>query len=103
MPIRITLAELQTLATRALERAGTSSVNAALVAEALVAADADGIASHGVSRLPFYADPGALERARGKRLQFGQRDADGHVGDESSVVLLVGESALRGAAPRGCE
>ena len=47
---------LRVLATEALAASRTSPANAACVAEALVAADADGIASHGVSRVPFYAD-----------------------------------------------
>jgi (2R)-3-sulfolactate dehydrogenase (NADP+) len=52
----ISTQELCELATRALIRANTSPENARLVAEALVAADADGLSSHGVSRIPFYAD-----------------------------------------------
>ena len=47
---------LRDLAAKALAASRTSPANAACVAEALVAADADGIASHGVSRVPFYAD-----------------------------------------------
>lgn len=52
----IALDTLEALATRALVAAGTSDANARSVARALVAADADGLASHGVSRLPAYAD-----------------------------------------------
>jgi (2R)-3-sulfolactate dehydrogenase (NADP+) len=52
----ISIQELCELATRALIEANTSPENARLVAEALVAADADGLSSHGVSRIPFYAD-----------------------------------------------
>ncbi|BBK31452.1 (2R)-3-sulfolactate dehydrogenase (NADP+) [Stella humosa] len=44
------------LATAVLVAAGTEPGNAAVVADALVAADADQIASHGVARLPAYAD-----------------------------------------------
>ena len=54
--VRVGLDELRELAVRVLTAAGTSPGNAASVARALVAADADGIASHGVSRLPAYAD-----------------------------------------------
>ena len=53
--VRVGLDELRELAVRVLTAAGTSPGNAASVARALVAADADGIASHGVSRLPAYA------------------------------------------------
>ncbi len=52
----VSLDELRGLAAAVLTRAGTSADHAAIVAEALVAADADEIASHGVARLPAYAD-----------------------------------------------
>ncbi|MGE0724999.1 MAG: Ldh family oxidoreductase [Alphaproteobacteria bacterium] len=47
---------LRRLATGVLAAAGVRADNADRVADALVAADADGIASHGVARLPAYAD-----------------------------------------------
>lgn len=50
------LDDLEDLATRVLTASRTSEQNAAAVAAALVKADADGIASHGVARLPAYAD-----------------------------------------------
>ncbi len=52
----ISLTDLHELATGVLVAAKTSPANAAAVARALVKADADGIPSHGVSRLPAYAD-----------------------------------------------
>jgi (2R)-3-sulfolactate dehydrogenase (NADP+) len=52
----VSLEELRGLAGAVLTRAGTAAGNAAIVADALVAADADGISSHGVARLPAYAD-----------------------------------------------
>ena len=53
--MRRQLDELEDLATRVLERAGTRSESARSVARALVAADADGLPSHGVARLPAYS------------------------------------------------
>ncbi len=50
-----TQAELVAIALRALERAGASPAMAAAAARALVYADARGLASHGVSRVPQYA------------------------------------------------
>jgi len=50
------LNDLRDLAVRAFIRADTSEQNAASVADALIAAEADGIRSHGLSRLPSYAD-----------------------------------------------
>ncbi|MEH6471045.1 MAG: Ldh family oxidoreductase [Halopseudomonas sp.] len=52
----LSLDELSALAVQVLVNSNTSQANANVVAEALVAADADGLASHGVSRLPAYAD-----------------------------------------------
>ena len=55
MPI-LSLGELEELAVKVLCKAGTDAGSAAIVARALVAAEADGLASHGMSRLPSYAD-----------------------------------------------
>ena len=48
--------EARALASEVLCRSNTAEAHARIVAEALVAADLDGIASHGLSRLPAYAD-----------------------------------------------
>lgn len=56
------LAQLQQLAQRALEGAGASPVMAASTARALMAAEAQGLASHGLSRVPQYA--GFLQNGR---------------------------------------
>lgn len=48
--------ELLELTSRVLVRANTSESNAHCVARALVAAEMDGLDSHGLSRLPSYAD-----------------------------------------------
>jgi (2R)-3-sulfolactate dehydrogenase (NADP+) len=57
---------LRALAIRALVAAGTDSGNAAAVADALIAAELDGIASHGLSRLPFYADQAQSGKVDGR-------------------------------------
>ena len=62
---RIELSALEELAAQALVAGNTSEENARIVAAALVAADADGIASHGVSRVPFYADQAASGKVDG--------------------------------------
>ena len=54
MPL-IMLDALRELASAALSRAGANSAMAAATARALVYADAQGLASHGVSRVPQYA------------------------------------------------
>ncbi|SAI70416.1 malate/L-lactate dehydrogenase [Bordetella ansorpii] len=52
---RIAIDELQQLATQALAASGAHAGMAASTARALVRADAQGLASHGVSRVPSYA------------------------------------------------
>jgi (2R)-3-sulfolactate dehydrogenase (NADP+) len=54
MPV-LTLADAQDLVIRTLTRCRTSDENARSVARALVAAEADGLKGHGLSRLPSYA------------------------------------------------
>ena len=49
------LTELQGLAQRALEASGASAAMAACTAKALIAAEAQGLASHGLSRVQQYA------------------------------------------------
>jgi (2R)-3-sulfolactate dehydrogenase (NADP+) len=61
----ITLPELETLMTRALERSGATPTMAAATARALAAAEAEGIASHGASRIPQYCGHIANGRATG--------------------------------------
>ncbi len=62
----VSLDTLRGLATGALVAANTSEANARIVAKALVAADADGLSSHGVSRIPFYADQSASGKVNGR-------------------------------------
>jgi (2R)-3-sulfolactate dehydrogenase (NADP+) len=51
----LSMTHLTTLASAALERAGASAGMAEATARALVAAEAQGLASHGLSRVPQYA------------------------------------------------
>jgi (2R)-3-sulfolactate dehydrogenase (NADP+) len=52
---RLAQAALRDLVERALRRAGASAVMAAATAQALTEADAQGLSSHGVARVPQYA------------------------------------------------
>ncbi len=54
-PVRLSLAEAEALACDALVASRTSPENARPTARALVAAEADGQAGHGLSRVPSYA------------------------------------------------
>lgn len=64
----VSLDELTSLAAGALEASNVSLDNARIVAEALVAADADGLASHGVSRIPFYANQAKSGKVDGQAM-----------------------------------
>ena len=54
-PVRLSLDEAEALARQALVSSRTSAENAGPTARALVAAEADGQAGHGLSRVPSYA------------------------------------------------
>ena len=84
--MRISLQDAQRLAVDALVAAGTAPDNAIDVARALVAAEADGQAGHGLSRVPSYAD---------------QVRAGKVVGTAQPVVTECGPSALRVDAADG--
>jgi (2R)-3-sulfolactate dehydrogenase (NADP+) len=61
----LSLAAARALAVKVLGAAGVSAGNASAVADALVAAEADGLASHGLSRLPAYADQAKAGKVAG--------------------------------------
>ncbi len=65
MMIRQPADVLRDLAVRVLTGAGCAADNAAPVAEALVAAELDGIPSHGLARLPAYADQVSVGKVNG--------------------------------------
>ncbi len=62
----LTIAELTDLAARALKRAGASRAMAQCTADALVAAEAEGLSGHGLSRVALYAQHLREGRADGK-------------------------------------
>jgi (2R)-3-sulfolactate dehydrogenase (NADP+) len=65
MPV-LSIAELTGLAARALKRAGASKAMAEATAQALVAAEAEGLSGHGLSRVALYAQHLREGRADGK-------------------------------------
>ena len=91
---RITLPDLTALASRALERAGASAAMADATAKALVAADAQGLASHGVSRVPHYAAHIRLGRADGAAVARVTRSSGGAVLVDASGGLAFPACAL---------
>jgi len=64
--IRLSLVEVNALATEALLRCSTSAENAASVARSIVRAEADGIHSHGLMRLPTYCSHAANGKVDGQ-------------------------------------
>jgi len=63
---RLSPEAVRALAAAALEAHATAPDNARSVAAALVAAEADGLASHGLSRLPAYADQARSGKVDGR-------------------------------------
>jgi (2R)-3-sulfolactate dehydrogenase (NADP+) len=104
MPL-LTNDELTGLAAQALKRAGASASAALAAAQALVAADAQGLASHGVSRVPQYvtflrngrSDPAAVPEIT--RSKGGACLVDAHAGMAYEACAL----AIRTAAERARE
>ena len=91
---RIALHKLTALATRALERAGASAAMAAVTARALVAADAQGLASHGISRVPQYAAHIRLGRVDGNGVAKLARSRGGAVLVDAADGLAFPACAL---------
>jgi len=112
---------LRELMAAALGRAGVRETAAASVARALVAAECDELASHGLSRLPFYADQAASGKVDGRAeprvsgtgsvvnvdaadgfaypaIELGLEQALGRVGDQGIVAVGVGNSHHFGVA-----
>ncbi|MBF2759607.1 MAG: Ldh family oxidoreductase [Ectothiorhodospiraceae bacterium AqS1] len=100
--------ELHSLAVDALIASKIAADNARCVADALVAADADGIASHGVSRIPFYADQAlsgkvdgyALPRCSSPRNAVVAVDADN--GFAYPAIRIALDRALERIEENGC-
>lgn len=65
MSKNLSLDELQELASSVLTAANVSLDNATITARALVAAEADGLSSHGLARLPHYADQALANKVDG--------------------------------------
>lgn len=84
----LSIAAAQTLIAGALERCRTSPANAALVAHALVAAEADGLKGHGFSRVASYA----------AQAKIGKIDGFAEPGAEHVTPALIRIDARHGFA-----
>jgi (2R)-3-sulfolactate dehydrogenase (NADP+) len=91
---KVALSDLADLARRALQRAGASPAMADAAAQALVAADAQGLASHGVSRVPQYAAHIRLGRIDGAAVARVARSKGGAVLVDAADGLAFPACAL---------
>ncbi len=104
---RFTIAELTDVATRALVRAGANPDMAATTARALVYADAQGLASHGVSRIAQYATHLSNGRADGSAVPTIARERggavliDAHSGLAFPACALAVDEAIARARAHG--
>lgn len=78
--MKLSLDNASDLAARALTAAGVSATNANVVAKALVAAERDGLASHGLSRVAYYADQAAAGKVDGL--------AEPTIAERAAVVMV---------------
>ena len=79
MDTTISAERARSLARVVLTKAGVDDGPASAVAKALVAAELDGIPSHGLSRLPFYADQVRSGKVNGSARPLVERAAEGVV------------------------
>ena len=104
---RILAADLESLMKAALTRAGATPAMAAATARALRAAEEDGIASHGASRIPQYCGHLGNGRARGAAVPAVVRDSkaaclvDAKGGLAFEACELAGREAVRRAGEYG--
>lgn len=100
----LTLAEAETLISDALERSRTHSANAAIVARALVAAEADGLKGHGLSRVPSYAAQAKVGKVDGMAVPKVEHVTPALIRIDARhgfayPAIAAAEAALRDAAP----
>ena len=100
-------AELERLMTAALQRSGATQAMASATARALIAAEVEGIASHGASRIPQYCGHVRNGRANGKAVPVIARDAkgacliDARQGLAFEALALASSEAVRRAKEFG--
>ena len=105
--VAISAKELEGLMDRALRRAGATAAMAAATARALVAAEREGIASHGASRIPQYCGHLRNGRATGSAVPAIARDSraaclvDAKGGLAFEACALASREAIRRAHEYG--
>ena len=89
-----TLAELRDLAQRALARAGASEAMAGITAEALTDAEAQGLSSHGMARVPQYVTHLRNGRVDGRAVAVIARERGGAILIDARCGLAFPACAL---------
>jgi LDH2 family malate/lactate/ureidoglycolate dehydrogenase len=101
----LTIAQAQDLVARTLARCRTGADNARSVARALVAAEADGLKGHGLSRLPSYAAQAKAGKVDGYAVPQAQRPRAGSAlidaghGFAYPAIALAGRFCRRWRTP----
>ncbi|NKC34139.1 Ldh family oxidoreductase [Falsiroseomonas selenitidurans] len=107
--IALTLAEVEDLTSRALSASGVSPANLGPLVASVVAAEADGIHSHGLARLPTYCEharcgkiDGAatptLDQPRPGLVRVDARDGFAHPAIELGLPALIAAAKAQGIA-----
>lgn len=105
--VSISATELERLMSAALLRSGATPAQAAATARALAAAEMEGLASHGASRIPQYCAHLANGRARGSAVAIVARDSkaaclvDAQQGLAFEACALAAAEAVRRAREYG--
>ena len=76
---RVHIPEIEETASRALRKAGASAENAAPLAKAIAAAEADGVSSHGLAYLPAYCLHLQCGKVNGKAIPVVERPRPGAI------------------------
>ena len=104
--VHLTLADVAALTRRVLVASGTAERNAASVTASVVAAEADGIHSHGLARLPTYAEHVRCGKVDGRAAAVVTRPRPGAVAVDAACGFA--HPAIDAALPdlvsaaRGC-
>jgi (2R)-3-sulfolactate dehydrogenase (NADP+) len=99
--VRLLLVEAEALAAAALAACGASAASAASTARALVAAEADGQAAHGLARVPAYAAQVRSGKVKGDAVPVATRAAPGvlRVDADHGFAYPAIDLALEGLVP----
>jgi (2R)-3-sulfolactate dehydrogenase (NADP+) len=99
--VRLLLVEAEALAAAALAACGASAASAASTARALVAAEADGQAAHGLARVPAYAAQVRSGKVKGDAVPVATRAAPGvlRIDADHGFAYPAIDLALEGLVP----